>query len=118
MKAPADPLASFRSGKYPDRTKRAYDEINQHYADFGSQVAGWWIAVRLSDGGSDGKLYRDKVTATRFQLHERQCAYICLPPFGEMAIGEIHQYLTVNERLYDQGARLSDAGTHIVPRSM
>lgn len=118
MKLPSDPLAAFRSGKFPDRTRRAYDVIRQHFEDHGPVVGGWWIAIRLSDGGSDGKLYRDKRTATRFQLHERQCAYICIPPFGEMPIEEVHQFLSVNERLYDQGARLSDEGTYIVPRSM
>ena len=123
MKTPVDPLASFRSGNYPDRTRRAHEIIGQHYADFGDAVTGWWCAVRLSDGGSDGKLYRDKRTATRFQLHEKQCAYICLPPpfdfpEGIIPISEVHRYIQISEKVYDAGGRLSDEGTHIVPGSM
>lgn len=129
MNPPSDPLAPFRSGKYPDRTRRAYDLINQHYTDYGAQCVGWWVAIRLSDGGSDGKLYGSKQIATHYQLWEEQCAYICLPPQHEfpgglMPIAEIHRYLQVNEKVYDDArragyrARLADAGTHIVPRSM
>lgn len=104
---------------WPDRTRRAYDTIALHYeanrANNGEDIAGHWVAIRLSDGGSDGTLYPSKMHATRFQLHERQCAYICLPPFGQMSIKEIHRFLQINEAVYDAGGRLEDEGTHIVP---
>lgn len=102
---------------YPDRTRRAHDALQTHYAALGVDAGGWWVAIRLSDGSSDGHLFRSKAEATRAQLHERQCAYICLPPFGEMAIGELHAYLQACERVYDGGGRLSDEGTHVVPQS-
>lgn len=101
---------------WPDRTRRAHDQLQLHYAAVGGECAGHWVAIRLSDGGSDGHLYASKVEATRFQLHEKQCAYICIPPFGEMTVGELHQYLALNEKIYDDGGRLEDEGTHIVPR--
>lgn len=107
---PTDPHA-----KYSDRTRRAFDALQLHYQAVGAEAAGWWVAIRLSDGGSDGNLYRSKMEATRFQLHESQCAYICLPHLGEMTIGEIDAYLKVNEKIYDQGGRLSDTETHVVP---
>lgn len=100
---------------YSDRTRRAFDVMQLHYEAAGADCAGWWVAIRMSDGGSDGQLYGTKQTATRFQLHENQCAYICLPPLGEMKIGEIDDFLRVNQMIYDQGGRLSDADTHIVP---
>ena len=101
---------------WPDRTRRAYDAINLHYqANKGYEVAGHWVAIRLSDGSSDGVLYPSKMHAAHHQLHEKQCAYICLPPLMEMSMKEIHRYLQLNEQIYDAGGRLEDAGTHIVP---
>ena len=100
---------------WPDRTRRAYDAITLHYLGKGTDAGGHWVAIRLSDGGSDNVLYNSKADATRRQLHEKQCAYICLPPYGQMSIGEVHRYLELNEQIYDSGGRLSDEGTHIVP---
>lgn len=102
---------------WPDRTRRAYDQIRIHYdANPGSEeIAGHWVAIRLSDGGSDGNLYPSKMLAAHYQLHEKQCAYICIPPWQEMSIKEIHQFLAINEKIYDAGGRLEDEDTHIVP---
>lgn len=100
---------------YPDRTRRAFEVLQTHYQAVKDECAGWWVAIRLSDGGSDNHLYRSKQEATRFQLHESQCAYICLPPLGQMSIKELHAFLDVNEKIYDGGGRLSDSDTHIVP---
>lgn len=109
--------ATFRNHyTYPDRTRRAFDALNLHYQAVGSECGGHWIAIRLSDGSSDGHLYPSKEDATRFQLHEKQCAYICLPPFGEMSMAELHRFIEINEELYNAGGRLEDTGTHIVPR--
>lgn len=102
--------------QWSDRTRRANDVLETHrqavpLADLG----GWWVAIRLSDGTSDGNLYRSKVEATRHQLHETQCAYLCMPPYGDMPIRELDAWLAVVERVYEQGGRLSDTDTHIVP---
>lgn len=101
--------------RYSDRTRRAYDALQLHYQAAGESAAGWWVAINLSDGRSDGNLYRSKQEATRFQLHETQCAYVCLPHLGQMSIGELDAYLRVNEMIYNQGGRLADADTHVVP---
>jgi hypothetical protein len=100
---------------YPDRTKRAWEEITAACEDFGDNAAGWWIAIRLSDGGSDRTLYPSKMDAVKYQLHEKQCAYLCIHPFGEMSIKDVHRYLELNEKIYDAGGRLEDEGTHVVP---
>lgn len=107
------------SEHYPDRTRRAWDVLNTHRAAVPlAELGGWWVAIRLSDGTSDGNLYRSKPEAVRFQLHETQCAYLCIPPFGEMPIGELHGWLRVVESIYDGGGRLSDVDTHVVDTHM
>src|ERR1044072_8184521 len=113
-----DIAATFKN-QWPDRTKRAYETIALHFEankpNNGSDIAGHWVAIRLSDGGSDGLLYPSKMHAANYQLHEKQCAYICLPPFGQMSIKEIHRFLEFNEQVFDAGhwvaIRLSDGGS-------
>ena len=68
---------------------------------------GKWIAVRLSDGKTDGKIYDTKPDAIRHQLHEFQCAYVKVPP-GGMDIEHGARYLEVNRKLYDKGLRIAD----------
>jgi len=97
-----------------DRAKRAWDAIQIHYM-VGDDPAGWWVAISLFDGRSDGQIYKSKQEATRYQLHEYACAYICLPPHSQLSVKEIEEYLHVNDLIYAAGHRLSDAGTHIVP---
>lgn len=88
--------------------KRAADIIAQHIADNGLvNCIGWWVAIRLSDGGSDGVMYDTRDTCVKFQLHETQCAYIQIQPdTGNPR--EISRYLQICRGLYDQGLKLSD----------
>lgn len=72
-----------------------------------------WIAVRLSDGKSDGAVYDTKADAIKHQLHEFQCAYIKIPP-GGMTKRDAIQYLGVHRKLYDKGARLADPDKSVV----
>lgn len=66
-----------------------------------------WIAVRLSDGKSDGNVYDLKSDAISHQLHEYQCAYIKIPPDG-MPPEHATRFLNVNRKLYDNGMRIAD----------
>jgi hypothetical protein len=66
-----------------------------------------WVAIRLSDGGSDGVLYPRKALAVRHQLHEYQCAYIKIPMAGVSA-REAEIFLRFNRMLYNAGHRLAD----------
>lgn len=68
---------------------------------------GKWIAVRLSDGKSDGNIYDTKDEAIRHQLWEFQCAYIKIPP-GGMQREHGARFLEVNRKLYDKGMRIAD----------
>ncbi len=70
-------------------------------------AVGSWIAVRLSDGGSDGVLYPLKSIAVHFQLHEQQCMYLKIPPDG-ITERVAARLLELHRRLYDAGMRLAD----------
>jgi hypothetical protein len=70
-------------------------------------AVGCWIAVRLSDGGSDGSLYDTRADAVRHQLHETLCAYVKVPP-GGMQPNEADIFLNYHRDLYDKGFRLPD----------
>lgn len=107
------PINTAPDWAWPDRTRRAYDVINTHVLALGHDAAGQWVAIRMSDGGSDGQLYPAKFIAAKYQLHETQCCYVCIPPFGELKIGELHAFIQACERIYDGGGRLSDRDTHI-----
>lgn len=95
---------------YSDAARRCSDAVN--LALIGQAgAAGRWIAVRLSDGGSDGVLYDQKSDAVRHQLHESLCAYIKIPPDG-MTPRLAEVFLKFNRQLYDAGMRMQDPAAH------
>lgn len=101
-----------------DRARRAWDQVHLHILALGAaEATGKWVALRLSDGGSDGHVYPDKPTAIRFQLHENQCAYLRIPPGGVTPRG-LMAFLKLNEQLYDAGARLADPDRTVIPQPM
>lgn len=96
-----------------DRAKNCYDTIMQlvHDIDVDTRMfAHAWVAIRLSDGGSDGQLYDKKQAAVRFQLHEMQCAYFSFrfAPNGFSSAKEAAIFLAWHEAAYDAGMRLPD----------
>lgn len=70
-----------------------------------------WVAIRLSDGGSDGQIYDTKRDAVRHQNYEQQCMYVS---FGSMlAAGgsnarELAIMINYHRRIYQNGGRLVD----------
>jgi hypothetical protein len=96
----------------PDDARRAADIINMHIM---LKKSGW-VAIRLSDGGSDGVVYDQRADAVRHQLHENQCAYFQLPLIP-VTPWECDVFLRYNRQLYDNGMRMGDpdAPTPIVP---
>lgn len=92
---------------YSDRARRASDIVNGHLLGSFGQARGRWVALRLSDGGSDGAVYDRKADAVRHQLHPKQCAYVCIPPDGMDPRGA-ELYLRFMEGLYSVGADLAD----------
>ena len=93
-----------------ERAKRASDIINQARAELKwEELQNCWIAIRLSDGGSDMVIYDKKQDAVRFQLHEQQCAYICFKNLiGGSSEHDMLRFLRFVEQAYDAGMRLPD----------
>lgn len=90
--------------------RRCADVINgylhSHPVD---ELRNSWIAIRLSDGGSDGTLYDSKRDAVRHQLWEFQCAYVSFRNLmGGITPLEAERFLDYNRRAYDAGFRLPD----------
>lgn len=93
-----------------DAARRCADIINGYiHSRPWDELKDCVVAIRLSDGGSDGVLYDNKGDAVRHQLTESQCAYVC---FRNLAQGiqpiEAERYLDYNRRAYDAGYRLPD----------
>jgi len=86
-----------------DRAKRLSEIVNSLVLIHPLEVlTRSWIAVRLSDGGTDGVLYDTRRDAVRHQAHEQQCAYIQLTAvMGGMAVQEAYVYLKFQEHVYD-----------------
>lgn len=77
---------------------------------------GRWIAGRLSDGGTDGKVYDTRPDAIRAQLHETQCLYVCVIP-TPMPPAEAAQLILITRNAYDAGFRITgpDDPRSIIP---
>lgn len=87
-----------------DAARRAADVLNEaHHAD----MAGNWVAIRLSDGGSDGKIYEYRADAVRFQFHETQCMYLMVQPMMSSA-EDMEHLLRRHREMYAAGYRMVD----------
>lgn len=90
---------------YGDAAVRCSEIVRQAIADgFGNRG---WVAIRLSDGGSDGCIYEARSDAVRYQLHPEQCAYVKVPA-DDMPVKAAYTYLTFCRQIYDQGFRMTD----------
>lgn len=89
---------------FSDAARRCSEVVNMHAL---AGAYGKWVAIRLSDGGSDGIAYDTRADAIQHQLHERLCCYISVP-LGYMHVGEAEAFMKLNRDLYDKGMRLSD----------
>jgi hypothetical protein len=89
-----------------DAAKRCSDLITLH-ATCGSATR--WVAIRLSDGGSDGALYDSREEAIDHQLRPQFCTYVLVPPDG-MNPKEADALLGYWRALVDAGVRDDDPG--------
>jgi hypothetical protein len=87
-----------------DRSRRACDAVDLHFVAEGTNAIGRWIAIRLSDGGTDGTLYDTRADAIKHQFHELWCAYHCILPTGANP-ADMETFLAWTEGLYSQGMR-------------
>lgn len=68
-----------------------------------------WIAVRLSDGSTDGVLYDTRRDAVKHQAYEKQCAYLSLRQApGGMDIQAAYAVLKFHRDAYDAGYVFTD----------
>lgn len=84
--------------------RRCSDLVRQKIVD---GHAGRWLAIRLSDGGSDGVPYDSRRDAILHQLHESLCAYVKIPK-DNMPEVEAIRWLEIQRQLYDNGLRMID----------
>lgn len=106
--------------RHSDAAKRASDAVNLHLGALGFEAARKWVAIRLSDGRSDGVLYDTRRDAVTHQAHEQLCAYVCITPSG-MSVCSAESYLAFHRKAYDAGMRLTDpddrrGGRDLIPR--
>lgn len=94
-----------------DEAKRCRDIIASYVAfvDYSERIRSW-VAIRLSDGGSDGALYDSKREAVRHQPDEFLCAYFSYrgAPNGFSSVKEAAVWLEFHRQAYDSGFRLPD----------
>jgi hypothetical protein len=93
-----------------DDAKRASDIVNGYYAYVKwEELKNNWVAIRLTDGGSDGNRYLSKRDAVRHQSDEFVCAYVSLRncPNGISPL-EMERFLAFTRGAYDAGMRLPD----------
>jgi hypothetical protein len=93
-----------------DPARRAADIVNGLLvARTWEECRGGWVAIRLSDGGSDGVLYASKRDAVRHQANEFLCAYVALRSLLSGATApEMARFLYYTRAAYDAGYRLPD----------
>lgn len=93
-----------------DEAKRCSDIVNSYLAFMPwDQIKNSWVAIRLTDGGSDGTVYDSKLDAIKHQSDEKTCAYICYRncPAGITPL-EAERFLAFTRGAYDAGMRLPD----------
>jgi hypothetical protein len=78
------------------------DTMTTHFLADPRGNRGRWVAIRLSDGGSDGVVYDSVAVAAAFQLHYRQCAYVRIAT-GGIGPRECDVILAYHRRVYDSG---------------
>lgn len=94
-------------GVYSDEARRASDTVNLHLLADPEGNNGRWVAIRLSDGSSDGNVYDCKCDAKCYQLHEKQCVYVQIQPTG-LSAKDAEILLKMTRDLYDQDMQMPD----------
>lgn len=97
-------MADGHDHRYSDAANRCSDVVR--LAIVGGDV-GRWVAIRLADGGSDGQTYETRRDAIRHQLHEKQCAYVMVPP-DDMSPKSAETFLNFTRQCYDAGMPIAD----------
>jgi len=110
-------LTGSIQGGHSDAAKRVSDCYNLHKA--AGAVLGWWIAVSLATGESDGDAYPDKLTAVWHQKHSESWFAFLRIGQGAMSVCEAESVLAWHRQ--QARLRLSDrdykrGGLDVIPR--
>lgn len=92
--------------------RRACEQVNIHLLAQGTEAHGRYVAIRLSDGGSDGTLYDTRNDAIRHQLHENLCAYYRVT-IGGASPKAMWVFMVYMRQLYDNGVRFSQEAPRV-----
>lgn len=95
-----------------DVARRAADQVNVHVLAHGRDAHGKYVAIRLSDGGSDGTLYDTRYDAVRHQLHSTLCAYARVTLDGTTP-KKMWVFMVYMRQIYDNGGRLHEEDPRI-----
>src|ERR1700750_372559 len=93
-----------------DAAKRLSDIVNGYAVAYPSaMLESMWLAIRLSDGNTDGNVYECRRDAVRHQPDEKLCAYLSLraAPAG-MTVRDAYAFMSYHRAAYDAGFRLPD----------
>jgi hypothetical protein len=103
-------MTEFLPAFVPDDAKRFADIVNGYVAFVNpDELHRKWLAVRLSDGGTDGTLYDSKRDAVRHQLDEFLCCYFSFRNcMNGISPSDAQRYMEYNRLLYKGGARMPD----------
>lgn len=102
-----------------DAAHRMADTMNLHQMMLTSDelIAGRYVAIRLSDGGSDGTAYPSRAEAATHQRHNAsRCGYYRIPVLPERMPAQVCDTLLWYVRqCYDAGSRQDPAHQIILP---
>jgi hypothetical protein len=100
--------SAFKTMPFSDAARRCSEIVNavaiieNAAGNFGER----WVAIRLSDGGSDGVTYASRDDAIRHQAHETLCVYLLVPPTG-MEPREAEIFLNFHRKAFDAGFKMT-----------
>jgi len=100
-----------------DAAKRMRDTLALHQVALSKDelIAGRYVAIRLSDGGSDGVAYESRAAAVEHQKHNMsRCGYFRIPleRLNEHVCDSLLNYV---RGVYDAGHREDPAHSLILP---
>jgi hypothetical protein len=101
----------------PDAAARFRDTVALHQVALDKQQLlsrRCWIAIRLSDGGSDNTVYDSREDAIHHQLFPTQCGYLPVP-FERISEYVCDTLLWYWEKMYDAGHKPLDNSHVIIP---
>lgn len=93
-----------------DAGRRAADAINAYRAHRNwDELQRKWLAVKMSDGTTDGTLYDTRKDAVKFQRDERFCFYFSFQnAYGGVSARDMALLILFNRKAYKAGMRLTD----------